>query len=302
MHKPSRIAATTLAALLAGCGGGNLQNSSASAAVPLLTAADALRELGNAAAAARLAQAPLPGACSSGADNIVGPASKPRSFVYFSNFSGSVTYETHNYSACVDGGLTYDGVLESGATADGAYAYAVRGSSTAVLLIRSTVSSGGATLDAAQSQVGTVETHVSGTQTELRSGLESRTEQTPQGASSPSYKSAMAIGVDGPTFDVLDDSSGNGGNGSETLAGAYSYSSSLCSGGSAAVTTPSALLLQASTDGSYHYPAGGSLSISSGNSAVTYSFSASGAALSGSVSGSLSSSQVQQAFNAGSGC
>ncbi|HWY23699.1 MAG TPA: hypothetical protein VNX47_02205, partial [Nevskia sp.] len=106
----------------------------------------------------------------------------------------------------------------------------------------------------------------------------------------------------GPTFDVLSDSSGNGGNGSRTIAGNYTYASTICSGGTATVATPSALLLTPSSDGSYHYATGGTLSLNSGSSAVTYTFSGSGAALSGSVSGSLSSSEVQQAFSAGSGC
>jgi len=302
MHSKSRIVVGTLAALLAGCGGGDLQGASGPGPVALNSATDALRELGNAAAAARLAQTPLPGACSSGTDAIVGPATKSRSFVYFTGFSGSVTYETHNYSACVDNGLTYDGLLEAGATGDGAYTYAVRGSSSAVLLVRSTLSSGGTTLEMAQSQLGTIEVHTTGAQTEVRSGLQSRVEQTPQGASSPSYSGAMTIGVDGPTFDVLTDSAGNGGNGSQTLAGAYSYSSSRCSGGKAEVATPSALLLQPAPDGSSPYPTGGTLTISSGNSVVTYRFSEAGATLSDSVSGSLSSSQVQQAFSSGSGC
>ena len=68
MHSNSRIAAGTLAALLAGCGGGNLQGASGPGPVALNSTADALRELGNAVAAARLAQTPLPGACSGGTD------------------------------------------------------------------------------------------------------------------------------------------------------------------------------------------------------------------------------------------
>jgi hypothetical protein len=301
MHNKQRIAVTTFAVLLAGCGSGNLQNGSGGGAVSLATTGDALRELGNAVSAAKLAQMPMPGACSSGSDSIGGPATKSRSFVYFTGFTGTVTYETHNYSACTVDGATYDGLIEAGATADSSYSYTVRGAATAVLLIRSTTSSGGATLDVAQSQVGTIETHVAGTQTEVRSGLENRISQTPQGSSNPSYRGDLNIGVDGPTFDVLVDSSGNGGNGSETIAGGYNYGSSLCSGGSATVGTPSALLLQTAADGG-HYPVGGTLSIGSGSSSVTYSFSGSGATLSGSVSGTLSTAQVQQAFASGSGC
>jgi hypothetical protein len=298
MHNTKKIAVPALLALLAGCGGGDLQGSGISS-VALATSADALRELGNAANAAKLVQTALPGACSSGSDTIGGPASKSRSFGYFTAFSGTVTYETHNYSACVDNGTTYDGLLESGATADGSYSYAVRGSPTAVLLTRSTSGSG---VLLAQSMVGTVETHVSGTQTERRAGLDTSSSQTPAGASSPSDKGSFFVGVEGPTYDVLIDSAGNGGNGSETLAGGYNYNSSLCSGGAASVTTPSALLLQPSSDNSYSYPTGGSLSISSGSSTVSYSFSAAGATLSGSVSGTLSAAQVQQAFSSGSGC
>lgn len=302
MHSKSRPAAAALALLLGGCGGGNLGTPTGSSAVALATPADALRELGNVVSAARLAQAPLPGACSSGADNIVGPNSKSRSFAYFTGFTASVVYEIHNYSACVDNSLTYDGLLEAGATSDNAYRYAVRGSSTAVLLTRSSgTDRNGVPVNSGQSQVGTVETHVSGSQTESRAGLESKSEQTPQSGGSPSYQGALSVGVSGPTFDVLTDSSGNGGNGSQTIAGSYAYSSTLCSGGSAAVTTPAALLLAPAPDGSL-YPTGGTLTLSSGDSTVTYSFSGSGATLSGSVSGSLSSSQVQQAFSAGSGC
>jgi hypothetical protein len=302
VHSPSRPATATLALLLlGGCGGGNLGSPTASSTVPLATPADALRELGNVASAARLAQAPLPGACSSGGDDIVGPNSKPRSFVYFSGFSGSVVYETHNYSACVDNGLTYDGLLEAGATSDNAYRYAVRGSPTAVLLIRSSgTDRNGMAVSIGQSQVGTIETHVSGSQTEVRAGLQGKSEQTPQSGGPPSYQGALSIGVSGPTFDVLTDSSGNGGNGSQTIAGAYSYGSTLCSGGDAAVSTASPLLLTSAAGGSY--PTGGTLTVSSGDSTVTYTFSGAGAALSGSVSGALSSSQVQQAFSAGSGC
>jgi hypothetical protein len=303
MHDKIRSAAVpTLIALLAGCGGGDLQDGSGSTPVTLQSTADALRELGNVAAAVKLAQTPLPGACSSGSDSIAGPAMQTRNFVYFSGVSATVTYETHNYSACVAGGTTYDGLLQDGANADGSYSYAVRGSSTGVLLLRGTTTSNGATLDVAESEVGTIETHVSGTQTEQRAGLESNTAQTPQGSNTASYKGALWLGVEGPTFDVLVDSSGNGGQGSETIAGGYNYNSNLCSGGSASVATPSALLLQASTDNSYTYPGGGTLSISSGSSTVTYSFSTSGATLSGSVSGTLSAAQVQQAFGSGSGC
>lgn len=301
MHGISQWAAATAAVLLlSGCGGGNLGAPAESTAVPLATAADALRELGNVLGAAHLAQTRLPGACSSGADNIAGPLGKSRSFVYFSGVTATVTYETHNYSACVDGNITYDGLLEAGANSDGSYAYAVRGSQTAVLLLRTTGTSGGVAVDIGQSQVGTVETHVAGTQTEVRAGLLSKTEQTPQSSGTPSYQGALTIGVTGATFDVLSDSSGNGGNGSETIAGGYSYNSTLCSGGDVAVTTPSVLLLSPASGGSY--ATGGTLTVTSGSSSVTYTFSNSGATLSGSVSGSLSSSQVQQAFGSGSGC
>lgn len=301
MHSPARPTAALALLLLGGCGGGNLGSPTAGGMVPLTTPADALRELGNVVSAARLAQAPLPGPCSSGADNIVGPNSKSRSFVYFTGFSGGVVYETHNYSACVDNGFTYDGLLEAGATSDNAYRYAVRGSSTAVLLARSSgTDRNGVPVSIGQSQVGTVETHVSGSQTEVRAGLESKSEQTPQSGGSPSYQGALSVGVSGPTFDVLTDSSGNGGNGSQTIAGAYSYNSTLCSGGDATVATTSPLLLTPGPGGSY--PTGGTLSVTSGGNTVTYTFSGGGAALSGGVSGSLSSSQVQQAFSAGSGC
>lgn len=304
MHRGTREGAAVLALLLAGCGSGNLGGSSGSTTVALATTADALRELGNTLNAARLAQTALPGACSSGADNIAGPFSKSRNFVYFTGFTGTVVYENHNYSACVNNGLTYDGLLEAGTTSDKAYTYAVRGSQTAVLLLRSSgTDGGGVPVSIGQSQIGTIETHViSSSQTEVRSGLESRTERTPQSGGSPTYQGNLSIGVDGPTFDILIDSSGNGGNGSETIAGNYSYSSTLCSGGSVSATTPGALLLTPSADGSFHYATGGTLSLSSGTGSVTYTFSGSGATLSGSVSGSLSSSQVQQAFSAGSGC
>ncbi len=307
MYRRSPYVAAAVAVLLGGCGGGSLNSgASGNGPVALATAADALRELGNTLNAARLAQTALPGACSSGADNIAGPLSKPRSFVYFTGFTGTVVYENHNYAACVDNGVTYDGLLEAGATSDGAYTYAVRGSQTAVLLLRSNgTGSGGVPVSIGQSEVGTIETHViSSSQTEIRSGLESKTEQTPQSGGSPSYTGTLSIGVPpaGPTFDVLTDSSGNGGNGSETIAGGYSYTSTVCSGGDVTVTTPGTLLLTPSADGSYHYASGGTLSLSSGTGSVTYTFSASGATLSGSVSGSLSSSEVQQAFSAGSGC
>ncbi len=308
MQRKSWAGAAAIGVLLAGCGGSDIGGTSQpdSGAVPLATTADALRELGNTIAAVRLVQTPLPGACSSGGDTVTGPASKSRAFVYYNTFTGTVVYETHNYSACVQSSnaTTLDGLLEAGATADGAYAYAVRGSPTAVLLVRSSgVDGSGTTVSIAQSLVGTIETHtISGTQSEVRSGLQTQKTQTPTSGGSATYQNLFAVGVNGPTFDVLSDSSGNGGNGSETIAGSYNYNSTVCSGGTALAATPSALLLTPSADGSYRYATGGTLTVSAGANSVSYTFSASGATLSGSVSGSLSSSEVQQAFGTGSGC
>jgi len=308
MQRKSWAGAAAIGVLLAGCGGSDIGGTSQpdSGAVPLATATDALRELGNTIAAVRLVQTPLPGACSSGSDTIAGPASKSRAFVYYSTFTGTVVYETHNYSACVQSSnaTTLDGLLEAGTTADGAYTYAVRGSPTAVLLVRSSgVDGGGTAVSIAQSLVGTTETHiVSDTQSEVRSGLQTKKTQTPASSSNPTYQNLFAVGVNGPTFDVLSDSSGNGGNGSETIAGSYTYDSTACSGGTALAATPSALLLTLSSDGSYSYATGGALTVSAGANSVTYTFSTAGATLSGSISGSLSSSEVQQAFGVGSGC
>jgi len=307
MQRKSWAGAAAIGLLLAGCGGSDIGGTSQpdSGAVPLATATDALRELGNTIAAVRLVQTPVPGACSSGNDVITGPASKSRAFVYYSPFTGTVVYETHNYSACVQSsGTTLDGLLEAGATSDSAYTYAVRGSSTAVLLLRSSgIDGSGTAVNIEQSLVGTIETHIlSGTQSEVRSGLQTKKQQTPTSSSTPTYQNLFAVGVNGPTFDVLSDSSGNGGNGSETIAGSYTYNSTACSGGTALAATPSTLLLTPSSDGSYHYATGGALSVSAGGNSVTYTFSATGATLSGSVSGSLSSSEVQQAFGVGSGC
>jgi hypothetical protein len=287
-------------ALLSACGG-NLDNNApaANTTVVLATPADALRELGNTAVAAGLLQLPSSFSCASGSDDITGSGSKTRAFVYFTGFSGSVNFQVNDYAGCVSGGTTLNGILEAGATADGSYSYAVRGTPETPLLQQSD-NAGGVVVSVAESLLGTTETHVFGTQTETRSGLETVTTQTPVGASAPSYKGSFAIGINGPTFDLLLDSSGNGGNGSETIAGAYTYASTTCSGGVVTATTPSALLLTPSSSG--NYPAGGVLTLSSGPGSVTYTFGPSGATLSGSVSGSLSSAQVQQAFGSGSGC
>jgi len=305
MQGTSWSGAAAIALLLAGCGG-NLDNSQpGSDAVSLATPADALRELGNTAYAASLLQSPSSYSCTSGAATVTSSGSTTRSFVYFTEFTGTVNYAITAYSDCVDSsGVTVDGDLEAGASSDSSYSFAIYGSpNTAVPLIlqSSGTSSSGSAVNIAQSLLGTIETHlISSTQSEFRSGLETASEQTPQSGGGASYQGSFSIGVQGPTFDLISDSSG--GTGSETIAGNYSYSSSLCSGGSVTLATPTAspLLLSPSASGSY--PTGGALTLSSGANAVTYTFSASGASLSGSISGSLSSAQVQQAFGSGSGC
>jgi hypothetical protein len=299
MQRGSWAGASGLGLLLAACGGGGLQSTPASQAVTLASAADALRELGNTAAAVRLLQTPIPGPCSSGNDAVTGPASKSRSFVYFSGVTETVVYQSNDYLNCGQtGGTTLSGFLEDGASSDSSYTYAVYGSESEVLLVDSSATnSSGVAVTVAQNLVGTIETNiVSSTQSEIRSGMETTTQQAPQSGGAPTYNASFSVGVPSPAFDLVSDS----GSGTETITGGYAYSSSSCSGGSVTVATPTAL--QLTVDGSNSYATGGVLTLTSGSATVTYTFSASGAALSGSISGSLSTSQVQQAFSAGSGC
>jgi len=288
--------------LLAACGGGTLDSNQApSTTVSLATAADALRELGNTAYAVGLLQLSLSSMCSSGTYTVA-TGSTTRSFAYFTGVTEAVSFAVNDYSGCVESGNpTLTGVAEAGATDDGSYSFVVRGSysTAAPLQVQSSGTNGsGAAVNIARSELGTVETHViSATQSEIRSGLQTSIVQTPQGGGAADDGN-FSVGVNGPTFDVMVDSSGDG---SETIAGAYSYSSSVCSGGIVTAATPSALLLTPSTGGTL-YASGGVLTLSSGANTVTYTFNSSGATLSGSISGSLSSTQVEQAFATGSGC
>ena len=63
----------------------------------------------------------------------------------------------------------------------------------------------------AAGSVGTIETHlISGTQSEVRSGMETTTQQTPQSGGAVTYNGSFSVGVPSPAFDLVSDSSGDG--------------------------------------------------------------------------------------------
>ena len=233
-----------------------------------------------------------------GSDNITASGTTSRSFEFF-NFAGTVNYEVHQYSDCsgLIAGTTIDGPAQSGATADQSYIYALQGdlpSATPLNLFFNAVDNiNGQTIAERQNVLGTIEAQESSAQEDLRAELLVRLIQSERG--DRIYDGDFAVGDASLSFQVVS------GSNSAILDGPYSYSTSLadCDGGGVTASTPQILQL-GTTSAASNVPIGGTLVLTSGTRAVTYTFNPDGSVtLSGAVNGSLSSSDVANLWSNG---
>lgn len=233
-----------------------------------------------------------------GGDNITASGSTSRSFEFF-NFTGTVNYEVHQYSDCngLIAGITIDGPAQSGATADQSYIYALQGdlpSATPLNLFFNAVdNNNGQTIDERQNVLGTIEAQESSAQEDLRAVLLVRLIQSERG--DRIYDGDFAVGDASLSFQVVS------GSNSTILDGPYAYGTSAadCDGGGVTASTPQILQL-GTTSAASNVPIGGTLVLTSGTRAVTYTFNPDGSVtLSGAVNGSLSPSDVANLWSNG---
>jgi hypothetical protein len=242
--------------------------------------------------------------CASGGSDQVSSGSKTRTFNFF-NFSGTVNYTIDNYNGCANTDssgtkTTYDGLLETGLDTSSVYSYAVLGQpsiNNTVTIFTDGNDANGTPLHTEEDQLGTIEQQNSNSTLDNRSNLfDTLFASQPN---QPDYDGSFQIGSNANgsgVYEVISSSS------SLNVAGQYAYASTACYGGAVTVTTPTTLTLGTSSAGS-GLPVGGALGISSGSNSVTYTFNSDGSAtLSGSVTGTISASQVQSILQSGTIC
>lgn len=242
--------------------------------------------------------------CASGGSDQVSSGSKTRTFNFF-NFSGTVNYTVDNYNGCANTDssgtkTTYDGVIETGLDSSSVYSYAVLGQpsiSNTVTIFTDGKDANGTPLHTEEDKLGILEQQNNGSILDNRSNLfDTLFASQPN---QPDYDGSFQIGSNSNGSGVYEVMSGST---SLNVAGQYAYASTACFGGAVTVTTPTTITLGTSTAGS-GLPVGGALDINSGSNSVTFTFNSDGSAtLSGSVTGTISASQVQSILQSGTIC
>lgn len=238
--------------------------------------------------------------CASGSDQ-VNSGSKSRTFNYFP-FTGTVDYTVDNYNGCANTDssgttITYDGLLETGLDTSSVYSYAVLGQpsvNNTVTIFSDGKDANGTPLHIEEDLLGIIEQQNSNSILDNRSNLFATLFASQP--NQPDYDGSFQIGNDNSVYEVMI------GSNSLNVAGQYAYASTACEGGLVTVTTPTTITLGTSSAGS-GLPVGGTLAIGSGSNSESYTFNSDGSAtLSGSVSGTLSPSQVQSILLNGTTC
>jgi hypothetical protein len=239
--------------------------------------------------------------CSAGGSDTVSTGSGSRTFSYFSNVTTNVDYRVDRYAGCANtaNGITttLDGRLESGSGTASAtpYQYVALGDFGANNTLTEYSDGDPSGLHTQQDFFGLIEASGAASSTlDMRSNLYSTLFASQPGQ--PDYDGSFQIGDDGGVYEVIRSST------SLNVGGTYAYASTACLGGAVTVSTPAVLGLGTTSAGS-GLPVSGTLTVESGRNSVSYTFNADGSAtLSGSVSGTLSASQVGQLLQNGTSC
>jgi len=240
--------------------------------------------------------------CAAGGSDTVSTGSGSRTFSYFS-VTANVAFRVDQYAGCANTAsgttTTLDGRLETGNTTSGPpYQYVTLGDFNAnntLTELSDGTDANQVPLHTQQDFFGLIEGSGSSSATlDMRSDLYSTLF-----ASQPNradYDGTFQIGDNSAVYEVIRSSA------SLNVGGTYAYASTACVGGAVTVSTPATLGLGTTSAGSSP-PVRGPLTVDSGRNSVNYTFNADGSAtLSGSVSGTISASQVGQLLQNGTSC